>query len=143
MNSLTSTHYKTHYKTRYEIAWHALRDNPDLNSYQLHELIPDMPFGSVSSVLSMMDQRGMVKVTGRRDGCRTYSVTTPEFVWLPFPPSQEPSGPIETVTTAPIVQATPVEPPQPEVSAAKPIDVGALPLSEAYALYTRLKEIFK
>ena len=131
--------------SRAEKVWNAVKAYPDRNAFELTDLLDAMPYGSVSSMLSQLDSRNMIYVSGRRNGCRTYSTRMDSFVLLDrvFPPAQEMALPIQMVEPAPAPEVQ-AEEPKPQVIGNNPnkVILDELTVGEAKELYAKLKEMF-
>lgn len=123
--------------TRMEIVWNTVKKNPGKDAYELASLIPDMPYGSVSSSLSDMDNRGMVYVCGKKGRSRTYSTALETFQILNRKITELPKVPLQLE----LPNQTGQEP-----SETKPKfnleDLENLTVREARELYGRMKELF-
>lgn len=137
--------------SRAEKVWNAVKANPDRNAFELTDILGDTPYGSVSSMLSQLDRRGMVFVSGRRNHSRTYSTNMDEFELLDYMANTHE----ETNMTAQMTpqESAPVptpeinfqtEMPKPQIIESKPskINLDELTIGEAKQLYAQLKEMF-
>lgn len=128
-----------------EIAWHAVKEHPGLTSNELTMHTPTIKHGSLSSVLSRMEKRGMVYVSGRKQGRNTYSthldtyelLEDPDNVFLPPKPVQAELIPAQVQ----ILSGT-AHPANFSVPGPKPkIDIDSLTIREAKELHEKLKEL--
>ena len=119
--------------TQREIVWHAVKQYPNKNSLELAQLIPSIGYSSISSVLSDLDKREMVYVSGRSNGRRTYAVSMAEYVRKELP--ADPVKKTEEQDAPASVAATPIK-------ITPKIDLDDLTVREAKALYSQLKEFF-
>ena len=137
--------------SRAEKVWNAVKANPDRNAFELTDILGNTPYGSVSSMLSQLDRRGMVFVSGRRNHSRTYSTNMDEFELLDYMANtQEETDMTSQMTfqeSAPV--PTPeinfqTEMPKPQTIESKPskINLDELTIGEAKQLYAKLKEMF-
>lgn len=133
--------------SRAEKVWNAVKANPDRNAFELTDILGNTPYGSVSSMLSQLDRRGMVFVSGRRNHSRTYSTNMDEFELLDHMSYMQEETDMTTQMT--IQESTPeikfqTETPKPQIIESKPskINLDELTIGEAKQLYAKLKEMF-
>lgn len=138
--------------SRAEKVWNAVKANPDRNAFELTDILGDTPYGSVSSMLSQLDRRGMIFVSGRRNHSRTYSTNMDEFELLDHMAYMHEETNMTSQMT--IQESAPVPTPEinfqterpnkPQIIESKPskINLDELTIGEAKQLYTKLKEMF-
>lgn len=119
--------------------WVWLKDHPGKNSAEVSAAL-SVPRGHVSPTLSSLEARGMVSYTqdfrGKGRAVKSYSVIGKDYTLLPRLMKDSPCKTHATRVEidAPIIRIEP-----------KPvgkIGIEQLPLSEAWALYRKLKEFF-
>ena len=135
--------------SRAEKVWNAVKANPDRNAFELTDILGNTPYGSVSSMLSQLDRRGMVFVSGRRNHSRTYSTNMDEFELLDYMANMYEETDMTTQKTFQESAPTPeinfqTEMPKPQTIESKPskINLDELTIGEAKQLYAKLKEMF-
>ena len=137
--------------SRAEKVWNAVKANPDRNAFELTDILGNTPYGSVSSMLSQLDRRGMVFVSGRRNHSRTYSTNMDEFELLDYMAYMHEETDMTTQMT--LQESAPVptheinfqtEMPKPQIIESKTskINLDELTIGEAKQLYAKLKEMF-
>ena len=137
--------------SRAEKVWNAVKANPDRNAFELTDILGNTPYGSVSSMLSQLDRRGMVFVSGRRNHSRTYSTNMDEFELLDYMANTQEETDMTSQMT--LQESAPVptpeikfqtEMPKPQTIESKPskINLDELTIGEAKQLYAKLKEMF-
>lgn len=138
--------------SRAEKVWNAVKANPDRNAFELTDILGHTPYGSVSSMLSQLDRRGMVFVSGRRNHSRTYSTNMDEFELLDYTSNTheetnmtaqmtfQESAPVPT----PEINFQTERPNKPQIIESKTskINLDELTIGEAKQLYAQLKEMF-
>ena len=135
--------------SRAEKVWNAVKANPDRNAFELTDVLGNTPYGSVSSMLSQLDRRGMVFVSGRRNHSRTYSTNMDEFELLDYMANTQEETNMTTQMTFQESAPTPeikfqTETLKPQIIESKPskINLDELTIGEAKQLYAKLKEMF-
>ena len=135
--------------SRAEKVWNAVKANPDRNASELTDILGNTPYGSVSSMLSQLDRRGMVFVSGRRNHSRTYSTNIDEFELLDYMANMYEETDMTAQMTFQESAPTPeinfqTEMPKPQTIESKPskINLDELTIGEAKQLYAKLKEMF-
>ncbi len=135
--------------SRAEKVWNAVKANPDRNAFELTDILGNTPYGSVSSMLSQLDRRGMVFVSGRRNHSRTYSTNMDEFELLDHTAYMYEETDMTTQMTFQESAPTPeikfqTETLKPQIIESKPskINLDELTIGEAKQLYAKLKEMF-
>ena len=135
--------------SRAEKVWNAVKANPDRNAFELTDILGNTPYGSVSSMLSQLDRRGMVFVSGRRNHSRTYSTNMDEFELLDYMANTQEETDMTSQMTFQESAPTPeinfqTEMPKPQTIESKPskINLDELTIGEAKQLYAKLKEMF-
>ena len=135
--------------SRAEKVWNAVKANPDRNAFELTDILGNTPYGSVSSMLSQLDRRGMVFVSGRRNHSRTYSTNMDEFELLDYMANTQKETDMTAQMTFQESAPTPeinfqTEMPKPQTIESKPskINLDELTIGEAKQLYAKLKEMF-
>ncbi len=135
--------------SRAEKVWNAVKANPDRNAFELTDILGNTPYGSVSSMLSQLDRRGMVFVSGRRNHSRTYSTNMDEFELLDYMANMYEETDMTTQMTLQESAPTPeikfqTETPKLQIIESKPskINLDEITIGEAKQLYAKLKEMF-
>ena len=137
--------------SRAEKVWNAVKANPNRNAFELTDILGNTPYGSVSSMLSQLDRRGMIFVSGRRNHSRTYSTNMDAFELLDHTAYMYE----ETDMTAQMTLQESAPVPTPEIkfqtetlkpqiieSKTSKINLDELTIGEAKQLYAKLKEMF-
>jgi hypothetical protein len=142
-------------KTQQQRVWEMLKDHPDIPASRLAKMLSDVKESSVSSLLVQMQHRGMVHIEKRpmrvpgphgmyERSTHFYRAIGDKYELKPIkrvPKKAPPSTPkqAELPLAAPAPQAPT---PAPQAAAPTTVDINALMVGEAHALYLALKKLF-
>lgn len=120
---------------RQQQVWELIRKQGPLNAYEAAELLPHIPYGTVSSTLSKLHKNKAVTCVGRRNGSRIYTTSLDKYEdWFVQETVEEPIETQQTVQSIPSVEE--------ELDKPVHINLEDMTVREVRMLYKQLKELF-